>query len=285
MEVIPFDAALGAEVRGLDLSSPLDARTVQQLRDAWHQHALLLFRGQSLTPAEQVRFSRGFGELEIHVLDQWRQPEHPEILIVSNLKDGDRHVGVYNAGRYWHTDLSYMAEPSKGSILYAIEVPAVDGRPLGDTLFASTGAAFDSLSTDERERLRGLRATFSLSHQRQKLEDDGDVATLTDEQRDQTPVVTHAVVQRHPVTGREVLFVNEGHTIGICDLPESESRALLGSLYAVITSERHVYRHRWQPGDVLMWDNIATQHLASFDYALPQRRYMHRTTLRGSTLK
>jgi taurine dioxygenase len=282
----PFDTVLGAEVRGIDLSEPMDDEAFAVIERAYNEHSVLLFRAQELTPEQHVAFSRRFGHLEIHVLDQWRHPEHPEILIVSNLKDGDRHVGVYNAGRYWHTDLSYMQAPSRGSLLYAIEVPEGNGQTYGDTQFASTTAAYDALSDHMKERISGLRATFSLSYQRAKLKADGDTeAALTDDQIAKTPVATHRIVQTHPVTGRKLLFINEGHTIEILDLPAEEGKSLLEELCRQCTRPEFVYRHRWQVGDVLMWDNIPTQHLALFDYALPQRRYMHRTTLTGVELE
>lgn len=285
LSVHPFDAALGAEVRGVDLRRPLDDADFAILERAYNEHSVLLFRDQDLTPEQHVAFTRRFGELEIHVLDQWRHPEHPEILVVSNVKEGDRHVGAYNAGRYWHTDLSYMRAPSRGSALYAIDVPRGGGGPLGDTLFASTVAAYDALPEETKDRIAGLRATFSLSHQRARLMADGDDgAALTDEQAAKTPVAVHGIVQTHPVTGRKCLFVNEGHTIGILDVPEEEGRALLEALCRHCTGAEFVYRHRWREGDLLMWDNIATQHLAVFDYTPQHRRYLHRTTLAGVPL-
>ena len=120
-------------------------------------------------PEQHIAFSRRFGALEIHVLDQWRNPQHPELLVVSNIKDGDRHVGVYNAGRYWHTDLSYMQALSRGSLLYALEVPERNGRVLGDTLFASTTAAYAAMPASMQRCIADLSATFSLAHQRRKL--------------------------------------------------------------------------------------------------------------------
>ena len=152
-EIRPFDAALGAEVRGVDLLRDIDDATFAAIERAWNDHSVLLFRDQAVDEAGQIAFSRRFGALEVHVLDQYLHPEHPEILIVSNVMDGDRHVGIYDAGRYWHTDLSYMAVPSRGSLLHAIEVPHdAAGRPLGDTLFASTAAAYDALSSDMKDR-------------------------------------------------------------------------------------------------------------------------------------
>ncbi len=281
----PFDSALGAEVCGIGLSRPVDRDGFAIVRKAFEAHSILLFRDQELTPEQQIDFSLRFGKLEVHVLGQWRHPEHPEILIISNIKDKERHVGVPHAGRYWHTDLSYMVAPSRGSLLYAIEIPEHNGRALGDTRFTSTVAAYEALPEETKERIADLSATFSLAHHRSKLMADGaSEDRLTADQQAKVPVAVHKIVQEHPVTGRKCLFVNEGHTVEILDLPEDEGRELLDMLCRHATNPEFVHRHRWRVGDLLMWDNVATQHIAEFDYALPQRRYLHRTTLEGVAL-
>ena len=285
VSIHPFDTALGAEVRGLDLTQPMDDDTCDRVRQAFEDHSVLLARGLELTPEQHIAFSRRFGDLQHHVLDQWRHPEHPEILIVSNIKDKDRHIGVPHAGRYWHTDLSYMAAPSRGSMLYAIEIPEANGKTLGDTRFTSTVAAYEALPDEMKERIADLSATFSLAHHRSRLMADGvDDKPLTAQQQAQVPTAVHKIVQQHPITGRKCLFINEGHAVEIQGLPEEESRELLDTLCRHATRPEFVYRHRWQVGDLLMWDNVATQHIASFDYALPKRRYLHRTTLEGVAL-
>ena len=283
-DIRPFDAALGAEVRGVDLSQALDDATFAAIERAYDDHSVLLFRDQTIDEIRHVDFSRRFGDLEVHVLDQYLHPEHPEILIVSNVMDGDRHVGIYDAGRYWHTDLSYMAVPSRGSLLYAIEVPHdAAGRPLGDTLFASTATAFDALPEDMKRHIAGLKAEFSLANRHAKLVADGDPnAALSDAHQEKAPPVVHNVVRTHPNTGRKSIYVNEGQTSRILGLPDDEARDLLEALCTHCTRPEFIYRHRWRVGDLLMWDNIPTQHIAIRDYALPQRRYMHRTTLRGT---
>ena len=283
-DIRPFDAALGAEVRGVDLSRDLDDAIFRAIERAWNEHSVLLFRDQAIDAGQHLAFSRRFGDLEVHVLDQYLHPEHPEILIVSNVMDGDRHVGIYDAGRYWHSDLSYMAVPSRGSLLHAIEGPHnAEGRPLGDTLFTSTTAAYDVLSPEMKRRISGLSAEFSLANRHARLVADGDPdAALSDTHREKTPPVVHNVVRTHPITGRRSIYVNEGQTSRILGLPEAEAHDLLHELCAHCTRPEFVYRHRWRTGDLLMWDNIPTQHLAICDYALPQRRYMHRTTLRGT---
>ena len=284
MDIRPFDAALGAEVHGVDLSRDIDGETFAAIERAWNEHSVLLFRDQAIDAARHLAFSRRFGDLEVHVLDQYLHPEHPEILIVSNVMDGDRHVGIYDAGRYWHSDLSYMAVPSRGSLLHAIEVPHdAEGRPLGDTLFTSTTAAYDALSPETKRRISGLSAEFSLANRHARLVADGDPdAALSDTHREKAPPVVHKVVRTHPITGRRGIYVNEGQTSRILGLPDDEAHDLLHELCTHCTRPEFVYRHRWRAGDLLMWDNIPTQHLAICDYALPQRRYMHRTTLRGT---
>jgi len=284
-QIRPFDTAIGAEVFGADLARPLDEATQRAVEDAWNRHSVLVFRGQKITEDEQIAFSVRFGALEEHVLYQYLHPKHAEIFIVSNVKDeSGRHVGAYDAGRYWHTDLSYMAVPSRGSILYAIEIPhGDDGHVLGDTLWTSTAAAYDGLSEAMKRRIDGLKAEFSLENRHRKLIADGDAAAALDDRHKQNaPPVVHKVVRTHPVTGRKCLYVNEGQTACILGMPEEESQGLLKTLWTECTRPEYLYRHKWRVGDVVMWDNIPTQHLAICDYALPQRRYLHRTTLRGT---
>ena len=260
IDVRAFDAALGAEILGVDLSRPLDDDTFAAIEDAYNRYSVLLFRGQEISEAEHVGFSRRFGELEIHVLAQYLHPGHPEILVVSNVQENGRDVGIKDAGRYWHTDLSYMAKPSRGSLLYAIEVPHDEaGAPLGDTLFASSAAAYEALPESRQRELDTLSAEFALANKQAKLVADGDKsAAETDTHPDKTPPVVHKVVRTHPLTGRRSIYVNEGHTSRIVGVPEDESRQMLADLYAHVTQDDFVYRHRWRKGDLLMWDNIPT---------------------------
>ena len=216
------------------------------------------------------------------MLDQYLHRDYPEILVVSNVLENGQNIGIPDAGRYWHTDLSYMVEPSRGSILYAIEIPEADGMTVGNTLWASTAAAYEALPEGMKRRLDGLNATYSLSSRFDKIAADGDKdVALTIDQKEQAPDVVHPVVRNHPVTKRKCIFVNELHTSGIVGLPDDESRALLAELQAHVIQPDFVYRHSWQPGDVVMWDNVPTQHLAMHDYTLPQRRLLHRTTITG----
>jgi taurine dioxygenase len=167
-----------------------------------------------------------------------------------------------------------------GSLLYALEIPLDDnGQPLGDTLFASTAHAYDTLPEPTRRRIDGLIAVHTFSKRNAKVRQAAGANARVDDRTFEE--VTHPVVRPHPVTGRKCLFINEFFTSRILDIPEHESSRLIAELSAHVIREGVIYRHRWRVGDLVMWDNNSTQHLAIGDYALPQRRMMHRTTLKG----
>ncbi len=285
---------LGAEITGIDLAQPLEDAAFARVSEAFFEHQVVVFRDQRLAPAEQVAFTRRFGELEQHVRKEHRLAGYPELLIVSNVRDAaGRAVGVEDAGRFWHSDLSYKAAPSLLSALYALEVPAKDGVVLGNTSFASTVAAYDALPDELKARLPGLTNVHSYRFYRaknlqaQREEQARGARTvhehpLSEAQLQSVPDVQVPIVRTHPVTGRKGLFVNEAHCPRITGLPEAEGAALLAELCAHIVKPEFRYEHLWRAGDLLMWDNVAVQHKANFDYDLPLRRVMHRATVRGS---
>ncbi|MBI4205930.1 MAG: TauD/TfdA family dioxygenase [Betaproteobacteria bacterium] len=285
MRVKPLSPPFGAEIDDLDLARDLDDVTFAQIEQVFNERSVVLFRNQRITHARHVEFSRRFGELEIHVLREYVRPEHPEIYVLSNIIENGRPVGIKDAGNYWHTDLSYTQAPSRGSIMCAIEVPQKDGAPLGDTLFASTAAAYDALAPDMKAKLQGLQAIhrFWDRYIRERKAAGSDVL-ISEERRAGTPDVVHPIIRTHPHTGQKCIYVNEGFTVGIVGMPEDEGRGLLNELFAHCTKPEFVYRHQWRVGDLVMWDNCATLHRATVDYALPQRRLMQRTTLKGTAV-
>jgi len=284
---------LGAEIRGIDLSEPLDDRTFARMAMAFFDNEVIVFRNQKITPEQQIAFTRRFGVLEQHVRKEHRLDGYPEILIVSNvLNEQGKAIGVEDAGRFWHSDLSYKREPSLLSALYALEVPVKNGIVLGHTDFASTTAAYDTLSGEMKQRLQDLKNVHSYRYYRarniqaQKEEQARGQRTvhehvLTPEQIASVPDSEAPIARTHPVTGRKGLFINEAHTSHIPGLPKAEGDALLAELCAHVIKPEFRYAHQWQAGDLLMWDNAAAQHKANFDYELPLRRLMHRTTVRG----
>jgi taurine dioxygenase len=278
------EAPLGAAIAGIDLAQEVDAAAFRVLEDAFVDNQVIVFRDQRLSEPRHIAFSRRFGELEIHVLKQYLHPDHPEILLISNIVEAGKPIGIADAGQYWHTDLSYVAAPSRCSLLYALEVPVDEaGETRGDTLFASALTAYDALPEAMKQRLAPLRAIHRYGDRYERMKSEGGVRTaLSDEQRRQVPEVTHPLVRTHPKSGRKSLYVNEGFTTGIVGMPEDESRALLAELVDHVKRPEFIYRHKWRKGDLLMWDNCSVQHRAVADYALPLRRHMHRTTVRGT---
>lgn len=275
---------LGAEIVGLDLKEGVSDDTAVRVREALHEHKVVVLRHQRITPEQQIDFCARFGSLEPHVLPQYLVPGYRELVRVSNILDeAGQPIGMIDAGRVWHSDGAFQARPNMYSMLYAIEVPTDEtGRTLGDTLFASTADAYDALPDAMKRRIDGLRGVNSLAAvyaSLLSLNVAGKRAPLTEEQKRE---VIHPVVRTHPVTRRKCIYVSKAATLRIEELPEDESRQIIEELSEWCVRDEFVYRHRWQVGDLLLWDNCATQHLAVGDYALPQRRLMHRTTVGGS---
>jgi taurine dioxygenase len=275
--IAPFSAPLGAEVIGLDLSQPLSANDFAVLHRAHLDHHVLVLRDQRITPAQQVAFSRRFGALQIHVLRQFQLASDPEVLVISNIKENGQPIGLGDAGHYWHSDLSYKAIPSLGSMLHAQELPA-DG---GDTLFANQHTAYEALPAHLQRAIEGARAEHSYLARYAELQQRNPWRpNLTQAQIDEVVPAVHPVVRTHPETGRRALFVSEHFTTRIVGLPDNESRALLDELFGHSTRPEHIYRHQWQPHDMVFWDNRSVMHLAA---GCPehQRRKLYRTTIEG----
>ncbi len=274
------DAACGAEII-FDLSHPIDETTFAELERHFHDNIVVVFRDQHLTEERQIAFSRRFGELEIHIVKKYLLPDYPEILLISNVRnENGEHIGLADAGFTWHSDTSYRRCPSRCSLLYAKEVPHRDGKPLGDTVFANTIAAYEALPDTMKRRLEGLKAIHRYSMRRRI--DNSPRPKLTAAQLAETPDIAHPIVRTHPHTGRKALYVTAGECIGIEGMPDDEALDLIAELDARCVKPEFCYRHRWRVGDLLMWDNASAMHLAICDYALPDRRLMHRTTVIGT---
>lgn len=267
-------SALGAEVVGLDISAPLGGDTVAALLSAWHEHQILLFRGRQLTPAQQIAFSRHFGELDDHAaIPKFRHPEYPEILLVNNFEAGTgKQLAV---GRQWHSDLSTTLRPAKGSLLHAQQLPSVGG----DTMFCNMYRAWESLSPLYREWLDGRWALHDMTLAREtRLQR---TPAELDDIRRRNPPVYQPIVRVHDVTGRKALYVSEMTTASIEGLTAEESAPILKFLYERSTVYENVYRHVWRPADLVLWDNRCAMHIALADYDLAETRRMYRTTLLG----
>jgi taurine dioxygenase len=260
IEIRPLSPAIGAAVRGIELSAALDDETFAAVRDAFLQHCVLVFPEQHLGPAEQQAFGERFGEpLVVPYLAPHALPGFPAILRVTNM--GKANTLTEN----WHFDSAYFEEPPPIAILAAQQIPAYGG----DTMWASAYAAYDALSERMQGLLSGLRAAFT--------------GSVVDDEGNRRDVVTyHPVVRTHPLTKRRALAIGRIESVPHFEgMSPAESRPLLQFLYEHCTRPEFIYRHRWGPGDVVMWDNRCTHHYAIHDYGDTAERLMHRITILG----
>ena len=242
---------------------------------AEEDYGVIFFRHQRITPEQQVAFTRRFGEIEFNIFgERWSLPGCPEIVVVSNITDDGKPIGVRRAGENWHSDMCYTARPPRGTILYAYETPQLYGLPLGDTEFASAAAAWDALPATMQQFINGRWAMFDFRGRKRAL-------TLTQAEIDRNPPVMHPIVRTHPHTGRKCLYVMRDDCTGIEGMATADAEVLIAALADHIVKPAFIYRHQWRAGDLLMWDNCMVQHRAIQDYDLPHRRLMHRTTMGG----
>lgn len=264
--ISPTGGALGAQVEGIDLRQPLNEQTAAQIRAAFLEHCLLLFRGQQISKADQVRFSAIFGEPVPHPTNSRdRDPEIPEITIISNIVEEGRAVGALgNDEVAFHADLVFLHEPGSVSLLYCVETPNAGGN----TFWTNGYAAYDALDDATKAKIEGLAAVYV--HRNPAY-------------NPPTPP-QHPLVCVHPESGRRTLFISPSSAERVVGMEEEEGRRLLDELFAHAIQPRFVWEHRWQPGDLIVWDNRCTMHRReSFDNS--QRRLMLRTQLVGPVTK
>jgi taurine dioxygenase len=278
IEVSPVSGALGAEIAGVNLSAPLRDDAIDEIRAALHEHLVVFFRNQDLTPEKQLAFARRFGEPELHDFVEG-MPDHPEVIaIIKNAEDAG-----YNFGGRWHTDVSYQERPALGSVLYGVDVPPQGG----DTVFASQYLAYEALSEGMKQMLDGMKAVHSAAGsygpngRAARQTDGGYTRSMTVNPNEKAnEEMLHPVVRTHVETGRKGLYVNEVYTTRFEGMSEEESRPLLEYLFRHATREPFTCRFRWEAGSVAFWDNRCVQHYALNDYN-GHRREMHRVTLSG----
>jgi taurine dioxygenase len=276
ISVTPTGAALGAEVGGIDLRSISDADFAAIYR-AWRDHSVLLLRGQVLNDDDLIAFSRRFGELDFApVQENGRRfvDGHPEIYVVSNVIENGVAIGSLGAGEaVWHTDMSYLEDPPKASMLYAIEIPPAGG----DTGFTSMYRAYDELPEALKRRLAGLRVKHDGTYNSGGYLRQG--VTASDDPRE-APGTYHPIVCTHPETGRKCLYLGRRRNAYLEGMGLAESEALLDEVWQYATRDELTWYNQWRVGDVVLWDNRCTMHRRDpFDAG--SRRIMHRTQMKG----
>jgi len=275
-EVIPTGAALGATVSGVDLRQ-LSEATFARIMQAWHEHSVLLFRGQTLTDQELIAFSRRLGDLDwAPVQETGRRFVEglPEIYIVSNVKVNGEPIGSLGDGEaVWHTDMSYLDLPPKASMLYALEIPPTGGN----TSFCTMYGIYEALPQDLKDRITGLKIKHDGTYNSGGYVRQG--VTPTDDPR-QSPGAVHPLVCTHPANGRRMLYLGRRRNAYLVGLELAESEALLNELWSVVDRRDFSWEHVWRVGDLVLWDNRCTMHRRdAFDPN--SRRIMHRTQVKG----
>ncbi|MCT9008481.1 TauD/TfdA dioxygenase family protein [Streptomyces sp. NPDC054766] len=278
LELVPITDGIGTEVRGVDVTGRISDRDFDRIYQAWIDTTILVFRGQDMTPAEHIEFTRRFGEVYAYTRSQFNDSEYPEILILSNIAKDGKPIGSAYSGRVWHSDGAYLADPPVGSMLYAREVPPVGG----DTWYGNMIAAYDALPETVKERIEDLKVVISRVQSRPYNYPDRPAPT--ERERAEWIDITHPLVRVHEVSGRKALYAGGNVPWRIEGMSEDESAPLITFLQEFSVQPRFTYCHQWQVGDIVLWDNRSAMHRATYYDHVEHRRLMHRTTIAGRRL-
>lgn len=275
LTIRPLCGAFGAEIVGVDLSRPVDDALHERIHALFLERELLLFRDQSLSPADHVALGRRFGEVQVHVMNQYHADGFPELYFLSNLDEKGVPSGRHpdKGTLAWHTDGSWRRVTGQATLLYAIEVPRVGG----ETEFCDMYGAYDALDEAMKTRLEGVRAVHSLDFSRTRRHGED---PMTEVQRREVPPVEHPVVRTHPETGRKCIFLGD-HAETIEGLDYAEGRRMVEEINALAVRPERTYRHRWRPGDLVVWDNRCLMHRSTPYDTAAERRVMRRCTILG----
>ena len=279
MKVIPSGEALGASIEGLDLAKPLPPPEVQAVLQVLGKYGVVRFPRQELSGRQLRDFAAQLGDLEINVGSAgYQEPGIPEVMILSNIVENGRPIGLADAGQGWHTDMSYSRMIAFANVLYGIKIPKRNGTALGATQFANMQAAYADLPADVKRTLDGKTVLhdFEKFWEMMRREKGSKRPALTDAQRKAKPPVSHPVFLRHPLTGNKVLYANPGYAIRINELPERESAEMLEFLFRHQLQAKYIYTSQWEERDVLVWEDVGTIHNAVADYGPEEHRLVKR---------
>lgn len=278
LEVRQLSPALGAEILGVDLRCDIAMETVAAIIDAWHQHLVILFRNQSLSEDEQIRFARHFGVLQqrgrpAEARNEASRLKYPELtMLVSNIRENGKLIGSLADGEmHFHSDFCYVERPAKGTFLYAMEIPSHGG----DTLFLNMYKAYETLPNALKARIEGRKAINAYHYESVTREINGAKLDLSAHKQYAQPMV-----RTHPETRRKALYVNRLMTFTVEGMDQAEGSALLDQIFAHIEQDQFIYAHKWRVGDLILWDNRCTLH-ARTDFSNKERRLLRRHVVEG----
>ena len=276
-EVTPLTERLGASITGIDLGNAMSDAMFASIYRAFLRYQVLLFPPQDVPPGRQVELARRFGEVQIHVMNQYHADGYPELYRLSNLDENGRPNGRHpdKGTLAWHTDGSWRRRTGQATIIYGEVMP--DEGEGGETHFCDMYGGYARLDDDWKARIANLRAVHSLDFSRNRRHGED---PMTQAQRLATPPVDHPVVRTHPETGRKALFLGD-HAESIVGMPYDEGRELIETLNALAVHPDLTYEHRWTPHELIVWDNRCTMHKATSYDAATQRRVIRRCTIVG----
>ena len=276
LEILPLSPTIGAEIRGVDLSQPLDDRTVSAIKVAWHDHIVLLFRDQDIDTEQQIAFAEHFGDVGTRSRPAERRPEgadyNASIMLVSNIKKDGEYIGSLPDGEMWfHHDMAFTDVPHKATFLYSVEVPKTGGN----TKFANMYAAYDLLPEKLKKVLDGRRVMQIFDYQETSQPDLSQLGKVKH--------AWHPAVIQHPETGRKALYINRLMSATLEDIKPEKAKALISEILPYAEDPSIIYEHKWQPGDFLVWDNRCSTH-ARTDFSEKERRLLKRGMIEGAPL-
>jgi len=277
MKVTRSGETLGATIEGLDLARPLSQGEFDEVLRALGRFGVVRFPRQELSGRQLADFSARFGKLEINVANAFQEPGIPEVMILSNIVENGKPIGLADAGQDWHTDMSYSRTIALANVLYGIKIPRRVGKPLGSTEFASMHAAYDGLPAEMRRDLEGMTVLHDFNKFWEMMRKRGSPRPpLTEAQKKTKPPVSHPIFLTHPITRRKVLYANPGYSVRINELPQKQSEEMLEFLFEHQLRPEYRYAFHWEEGDVLMWEDIGTIHNAVADYGPDEHRLVKR---------
>jgi taurine dioxygenase len=279
VKVLPSGDSLGATLEGLDLARPLVREELDRVLQALGKYGVVRFPSQRLTGQQLRDFSAQLGDLEINVGSAgYQEPGVPEVMVLSNIVEYGRPVGLADAGQGWHTDMSYSRMVAFANVLYGIKIPRRNGATLGATQFSNMQAVYADLPADVKRALEGKTVLhdFEKFWEMMRREKGSKRPALTDAQRKAKPPVSHPVFLTHPLTGKRVLYANPGYAVRINELPSKESDEMLEYLFRHQLQPKYIYTYRWTENDVLVWEDIGTIHNAVADYGPDEHRLVKR---------
>ena len=257
--ITPLNAAFGAEIRGVDLGAGTGEALMRLLTGALYEHRVIVIRDQKLDKEGYLRFGRQWGAPIPHVLDHMRMPGYPELLTVGNTEKRDEDPKIRNGAALWHTDQSYEEVPASATMLYSLVAP----RQGGETQFCDMAAAYDNLGDAVKRRVDGIEVAHKYGRGKRRRDEPPANPIVNDDQDRRVPPVYHPLVMRHPVTGREALYALGHGAYAIKGMADGEGEALLDELKDHALEERHIYRHKYTVGDLVVWDTLQTMHAAT----------------------